>query len=257
MVVPGELVARVVTYPDVYAAPIPPDLSVYSDGTVLTPGWRSPGFEGSRFVVRRLTDLGLAEVAEAFSTAVPRGGDLGAIPPASPGMDSGYTTYVVTVRRGGELVTARTANASVGSGVKELVAFAERWTDVGNVPDAGAWADATPVAYVPDRWSAYLFLSADCCSDPGRPDASLVQPVLGPPDVFGRVIQAESPIIRCGVLDASARETLAGILSRAGTDIGDGQDRAEATLNFGTGIVDLMVVPLLPDDREGCSLEIG
>lgn len=140
-------------------------------------------------------------------------------------------------------------------GLRTPPAFAERWTDVGSVLDAGAWAAATPVAYVPDRWSAYLFLSPDCCSEPGRPDASLVEPVLGPLDVFGRVVQTESPIIRCGVLDASARQTLAGILRRAGADIGDGEDRAEATLNFGTGLMSLIVVPLLPDDREGCSLE--
>ena len=53
-VVSGELVLRVASYPDVYAAPVPPDLSVYSDGTVLTPGWRSPGFEAARFVVHTL-----------------------------------------------------------------------------------------------------------------------------------------------------------------------------------------------------------
>jgi hypothetical protein len=247
----------VVSYPDVYAAPVPPDLSVYSDGTVLTPGWRSPGFEAARFVVRHLNDAGLAQATKAFSAAVPRAGVLGEILPAPEGMGSGYTTYVVSVRRAGGLLTTRTTNASVGPGVKELVTLAERWRDAGSVLGRDAWADATPVAYLADRWSAFVHVDPDCCSEPGRPDASLLQPVLGPPDRFGKVVQAASPIIRCGVLDASTRETLAGAVRRAGVDIGEGSDRTDFTLNFGAGMVSLTVVPNLPDDRSGCSLEIG
>jgi hypothetical protein len=247
----------VASYPDVYAAPVPPDLSVYSDGTVLTPGWRSPGFEGARFVVRRLNHAGLAEITKAFSAAVPRAGVLGEILPAPDGMGGGYSTYVVTVRRAGGLMTTRTTNASVGPGATELVTFAERWIDVASVLGHDAWADTTPVAYLADRWSAYVFTRPDCCSESGRPDASLLQPVLGPLDTFGRVVQAGSPITRCGVLDASAREALAGVLRRAGVDIGDGGDRTDLMLNVGTGMVDMFVVPNLPDDRAGCSLEIG
>jgi hypothetical protein len=255
--VSGDLLLRVTTYPDVYAAPIPPDLSVYSDGSVLTPGWRLPGFEGTRFVVRRLSSAGLARIREAFSAAVPRAGVLGTIPPATVGTASGYATYLVSVRRGGELVTARTTNASAGTGVKDLVAMAERWTDPGSLLGPDAWADATPLAYVPERWSAYVTASPDCCSEPGRPDASLLEPVLGPPEAFGEIIAAEGPVIRCGVLDASTRETLAGVLGLSSVEIGDGSDRSDATLNLGTGNLSLTVVPLLPDDRDGCSLEVG
>ena len=256
-VVAGELVLRLVTYPDVYAAPIPPDLSVYSDGTVLTQGWRSPGFEGVRFVVRHLNHAGLAQVAKAFSLAVPREGVLGAIPSAGPGTGGGYSTYVVSGRRAGQLVTARTTNASVGPGARELVTFAERWRDVASVLARDEWLDGTPVAYVPERWSAFVSASPDCCSEPGRPDASLLVPILGPPDLFGTVVQAASPSIRCGVLDASTRDAFAGILRRTGVDIGNGRDRTDFTLNLGTGMVSLIVVPNLPDDRSGCSLEIG
>ncbi len=88
-VVSGELVLRVASYPDTYAAPVPPDLSAYSDGTVLTPGWRSPGFEGARFVVRHLNQAGLAQAMKAFSAAVPRAGVLGEIFPAPDGMGGG------------------------------------------------------------------------------------------------------------------------------------------------------------------------
>ncbi len=122
-------------------------------------------------------------------------------------------------------------------------------------PDA--WADATPAAYVAGQWSAFVYFGPDCCAEPGRPDASLLQPVLGPLDTFGRVVQAGSPIRRCGVLDAEAREALAGVLRRAGVDIGDGGDRTDLMLNFGAGMVDLTVVPDLPDDPAGCLLEIG
>lgn len=256
-VVSGELVLRVASYPDVYAAPVPPDLSVYSDGTVLTPGWRSPGIEGARFVVRHLNHAGLAQATKAFSAAVPRAGILGEILPSSDGMGGGYSTYVVTVRRAGQLLTTRTTNASVGAGVKELVTFAERWIDVASVLGPDAWADATPVAYVAGRWSAFVYVDPDCCSEPGRPDASLLQPVLGPPDTFGKVVQAASPKIRCRVLDASTREMLAVAMRRAGVDIGEGRDRTDFTLNFGAGMVSLIVVPNLPDDQSGCSLEIG
>lgn len=256
-VVSGELVLRLVTYPDVYAAPIPPDLSVFADGTVLTPGWRSPGFEGARFVVRHLSQTGLAQVTKAFSSAVPHAGVIGAIPPASPGMGGGYSTCIVSVRRAGQLVTARTTSASVGPGAKELATFAERWTDVASVLDPDAWLDGSPVAYIPDRWSAYVSLSPDCCSGPGRPDVSLLVPILGPPDHFGKVVHAGSPIIRCGVLDVSARDTLAGVLRRDGVEIGDGRDRTDFTLNLGTGMASLTAVPNLPRDRAGCSLESG
>ena len=256
-VVSGELVLRVASYPDVYAAPVPPDLSVYSDGTVLTPGWRSPGFEGAQFVVRHLTQVGLAQVTKAFSAAVPRPGVLGEILPAPDGMGGGFSTYVVAVRRAGQLVTARTTNASVGPGAEKLVTVAERWIDVASVLGPDAWADATPVAYLAGRWSTFVSIDPDCCAEPGRPDASLLQPVLGPLDTFGMVVQAGSPIRRCGVLGASAREALADVLRRAGVDIGDGGDRTDLMLNFGTGMVDLTVVPNLPDDRAGCSLEIG
>ena len=116
--------------------------------------------------------------------------------PAPDGTGGGYSTCIVAVRRAGQLVTARTTNASVEPGAKELVTFAERWIDVASVLGPDAWADATPVAYVADRWSAFVYVDHDCCSEPGRPDASLLQPVLGPPDTFGKVVQAASPIIR-------------------------------------------------------------
>jgi hypothetical protein len=224
---------------------------------VLTAGWRSPGFEGARFVVRRLNHAGLLQATKALSAAVLRAGVLGEILPAPDGTGGGYSTYIVAVRRAGQLVKARTTNASVGPGAKELVTFAERWIDVASVLGPDAWADATPVAYVADRWSAYVSTSPDCCSESGRPDASLLQPVLGPLDTFGRVVQAASPIIRCGALDASMRETLGGVLRRAGVDIGEGSDRTDFTLNFGAGMVSLILIPSLPDDRVGCSLEIG
>ena len=255
--VAGELVLRIASYPDVYAAPVPPDISVYSDGTVLTPGWRSPGFESARFVVRRLNRTGLSQASKAFSAAVPRAGVLGEILPAPDGMGGGFSTYVVTVRRPAGLLTTRTTNASIGPGVKDLVSFAEHWFDIASVLGPDAWADATPVAYVAGRWSAYVYIQSDCCSEPGRPDASLLQPVLGPLSAFGRVVQAGSPILRCGVLDVSARETLAGVLGRAGAEIGDGRTRTDFTLNLGAGSVDLILVPNLPDDQSGCSLEIG
>jgi hypothetical protein len=182
---------------------------------------------------------------------------VGEILPAPDGTGGGYSTCIVAVRRAGQLVTARTTNASVEPGAKELVTFAERWIDVASVLGPDAWADATPVAYVADRWSAFVYVDPDCCSEPGRPDASLLQPVLGPRDTFGKVVQAASPIIRCGVLDASTGETLAGAMRRAGVDIGEGRDRTDFTLNFGAGMVSLIVVANLPDDQSGCSLEIG
>ena len=51
------LVARVVSYSDVWVVPVTPDIAVYADGSVYTPGWRTPGTEHARYAVRRLTPM--------------------------------------------------------------------------------------------------------------------------------------------------------------------------------------------------------
>ncbi|MEI7743238.1 MAG: hypothetical protein WCK58_05735 [Chloroflexota bacterium] len=248
------VVARVVSFPDVFAAPVPPDITVYADGRVMTPGWRTPGFETVRFIVRRLTADGLAQVLAAFGAAVPAGGEIGA---RDPGQGAGYATYEVSVLRDGALMTATTTNASKGAGVRNLVAFAESWwTPQDRVATAG-WAVQVPVPYRADRWTMWAWLEPDCCSEPGAPDAArVVEPVTGLLARFGRVPNPANPTGRCAVIKAVTRSALATALTAAGRPIGDGLDRADVTLNLGRGSVSLTLVPLLPEIAD-CATEVG
>lgn len=245
--VAGDLVARLVVLPDVWVSPVVADLSVYDDGTVLTPGWRSTGFEGTRFTVRRLTPAGLAAVRAAFDGAVVRVGQVGTVQPATEGQGRGFSTYQVTARRGSELVTAWTTNASAGTGVASLIAFGDRWLAPEAALPAGAWAAATPVPYVPAYWSASVDVSAGCCAEPGRPSDAVVVPALGPLDAFGALVVADPPFARCAVIDWRTRGALGAALATAGIDLGDGLDRSDVTLNHGDGMTTLTVVPMLPE----------
>lgn len=239
----GALIARVVEFPDVYVEPISPRVSIYADGTVVSPGW-ADGFEDVRYVVRRLTPSGLAAVRAEFDAAVVREGTIGAIVPGSPGAEGGYATYRVSVRRDGALVTATTTNASSGPGVAELLAFAERWLEPVRIVLAADGISREPALYQPAVWWLQLAPCPDCTPVDPRGDVSAIAPVIGPLATFGESIRDG---IRCGTLDAPTAAAL-----RAALGIADGAtgtlDRFDRELSDGAGSLELTAVPALPDE---------
>jgi hypothetical protein len=93
-VIDDTLVARIFMYPDVTAGRVPPMLSVYADGRVLSPSRNADGGFALPFVVRRLTPAGLAELRSTLEGSGFFAGDI-EIPPTTE-VNSGFTTYVVT-----------------------------------------------------------------------------------------------------------------------------------------------------------------
>lgn len=245
----GQLVARIVSYPDVYASPVPAELSVYSDGLLVSAGWRSGAPDTVQYTVRTLTSAGLAAVRSAFDKAVAKPGEMGSITQVG----AGYTTYVATTRRGSHLETAWTTNASGGAAARALTAFAERWMQPETQLPASAWAASSAVPFSSGRWAMVIEVSNDATPEPSlRADTALTA-LVGPLGAFGEPAPGQPSSTRCGALDATGWLSLAGALASGGVDIGDGYGRTTVTMAHGaTGQTALTLIPLLPDTLDAC-----
>jgi len=243
----GELVVQLVVFYDVYRAPVPPELSLYADGRVVTPAFPSTNLEGVLHVVRRLTSNGLAAAVAAFDGAVTTSGEIGA-PTASGGWEGGYNTYVVSVRRAGRLVTARTTNASADPAARALVAFAESWIDAAAAGPA-AWLDPVPVPFVPTHWSISTWPGGS--AEETQFDAALLVPLLGDLASFGTA-QGGDPTHRCGIVDRATLEALLLRLQEAGVTVASVLDGFDVTVRAPSGAVGLTVTPVLPEVVTAC-----
>lgn len=244
--VKGDIVAYVKTYPDVFVSPVLPDLVVYSDGSVITPGWRS-GREDVSFMIRTLTPDGLARVRAAFDAAVKTNGEIA----TSRTIGAGFGTYVVGVERDGAMATAWTTNVATASSAKALVGFAEAWIAPQDRLSAEAWGHADPVALVPSAWTLSLeALPSGAMA--GAADASILEPVLGRFDEFGAITSVE-PLRRCSVVERSTYAELADILAAAGLENGKAVGGVRVTLNDGADAIELVLGPRLPQTGSSCT----
>lgn len=242
-----ELVARLTVYPDVYAGPVPPTVSIYADGHVLTPPPTGP-VEPVMFVVRRLTSDGLARVLAEFDAALSAFGKAAATPDPSADYGGGYNTYVLSVRRGDRLVSARATSPPTSE--PAIVDLGERWLDVATVLPSDAWLDAMPSAFVATHWSLWLRPS----SAPTGPvaDASVLRASVGDLATFGAPTEGSLPDARCGVLDRATVEALTAALETAGLPKQNVLNRFDVTVGEVTTFTDVTLVPALPDQSTGC-----
>jgi hypothetical protein len=249
---PGAvLVAQAVSYPDVFAAPIPPDIAVYADGSVYTPGERTRGAGRARYVVRRLTPAGLKALHSEFDRVVGAGGEIGT--ERDTGAAAGIATYTVSSLRDGAMSTARTTSTREGPDAVALQAFAERWQEPGWPVPGITWEQPAPVPYEADRFALWIWVRDECCRDARLADAALaVVPVVGPVAQFGQAPNPRDPMTRCGTIDTAARRVLAAALAANGMEIGGADERTEIQFNLGDGVSEMAIVPLLPG-TDGCT----
>ena len=219
-VVDDTLVARIFAYPDVTAGRVPPMLSVYADGRVLSPSWNADGGFELPFVVRRLTPAGLADLRASLQAAGFFGGDV-EIPPAQV-TNSGFTTYVVSLRRDDELVTARTTNLAMSDRGRALVDLAERWMH----PERELPADG--VAARPGALRGRTVVRVRCASSPASTpettvDSGPLEAIIGDPATFGRPLRLteDGSIDRCGSVEAAVAGRIIAALDARGVDLGE------------------------------------
>lgn len=246
------IVARIYVYPDVYVEPIRPMLSVYADGRVLSWSRSAEGSSHRPLVLRWLSPAGLAELRSAFEATGLLEGDI-EIPPTTE-VNSGYTTYVVSLRREDRLVTARTTNFAMSDEGRTLVELAERWIrpEEALAPHAWlpGWSGGLP--YQGSQWSLALSLDPGCCTWEANPDSTELERILGDLTAFGDVVRTEDwGEIRCAVVDAATIDEIAAFLRNQGLDVepDDGELRADLNWTGTTGRVGLGAFVMLPDDR--------
>ena len=206
------LVARIFVYPDVTVGRVPPMLSVYADGRVLAPSWSPEGTLD--FVVRRLAPAGLAALRSALEGSGFFVGDI-EIPPLQA-TDSGYTTYAVSLRIAGRLVTARTTNSAMSAQGRALVDLAERWTHPERELPADAWLPGQSV-YQGTSWYLVLHLLSDFPVTQAA-DSAALEAAVGDLASFGRLVQSldDGSAVRCGSVDAAIVDRIAAGLVAQG-----------------------------------------
>ncbi len=236
---------------------IPPMVSVYADGRVISPGWTVAGYETAPFVVRRLTPSGLATLVAALDAGVPPGGvDY----PRPQGYAAGYGTSVVTVRRGDELVTARATNASTQDAARDLVALAEHWRDPVAALPADAWVGGSGavVPYEPRRWYLSIWIPAGGTAVPGAPDASIIRPMIGDAAAFGETVGAgDDGVLRCGVITDRTNGLIVTMLVAPAWTPGRSRASTAPRLNLAERPAVVASSPLLPDDGRACPADVG
>ncbi|HEY5628034.1 MAG TPA: hypothetical protein VIR16_00855 [Candidatus Limnocylindrales bacterium] len=247
-IVRGDLVARIVAYPDVYVAPVPADLSVYSDGSVVSAGWRTGTPDTVLYSVRTLSPSGLRAVRSAFEAAVPHAGQIGSEPQGG----AGYTTYVVTVRRAAGVGVAWTTSSSGGAAARALVAFAERWAQPERQLPGSAWTRTEALPFSSGQWALVLDVSRDRRPEPSAPPDGPIVRLLGPLESFGDPVPGMPSTTRCGTLDWESWPALAAALAAAGVRV-DRYGSLWATMSHDSvGETQLQLVPLLPDTLDAC-----
>jgi hypothetical protein len=248
------LVARIFVYPDVTAGRIPPILSVYADGRVLSPTWRANGVMD--FIVRRLTPAGLSALRTALLGSGFFAGDI-EIPPTDK-ISSGYSTYVVSLRVGERLVTARTTNFAMSPRGRALVDLAERWTHPEHELGVEAWLSGQSV-YQASRWYLALRLLPDFPSTQAA-DSAALEAAIGDLSTFGDLVQSldDGSAVRCGTVDAVVGGQIVAGLVTAGLypEAGGAEYRADLRWVGGQGNVTLGLYALLPDDPSTCPADV-
>jgi hypothetical protein len=255
-VVDDTLVARILTYPDVTAGRVPPMLSVYADGRVISPTWTADGSFAFPLIVRRLTPAGLAELRAALEASGFFAEDV-EIPPVRLA-DSGFTAYVVTLRRGDRLVTARTTNVGMSERGAALVDLAERWTRPERELPAGAWLPDEE-RYVGDSWYLWLRLTPGVAPESAA-DSAPLEALIGDLATFGAGRIAEiGSVERCAAVPAATVARLAAALEAGGMDLGP-PDRNQVLVDLGwssgRGMVALGAFEMLPDDPPACPSQL-
>jgi hypothetical protein len=255
-VVDDTLVARIFMYPDVTAGRVPPMLSVYADGRVLSPSWNADGGFALPFVLRRLTPAGLAELRSSLEGSGFFAGDI-EIPPTTE-VNSGFTTYVVSLRLGDRLVTARTTNFAMSTEGRALVDLAERWVHPERELPADAWMSG-PVAYEAVRW--YVALSLNPAGESSADvDSTALESVIGNLASFGRLVRSsEAGTDRCASVDADVVARIVAAYAARGIELGpdDGQYFADLPWSGGRGSVLLGAYAMFPDDPLACPPGVG
>ena len=256
-VVDDTLVARIFVYPDVTAGRVPPLLSVYADGRVLSPSWNADGGFALPFVLRRLTPGGLAELRAGLASSGFFAGDI-ELPPTQV-TNSGYTTYAVSLRLGDVLVTARTTNFAMSARGRALVDLAEGWVHPERELPAAAWASG-PSAYEGSHWYVALRLQ------PGAPsgadaDSTALESVVGDLVTFGRLrgTATDGSVNRCASVAAAVVVRIVAALAARGVAPGPGDGKYLVDLRWsgGRGSVALAAYEMLPDDPPECPVDVG
>jgi hypothetical protein len=256
VVVDDTLVARIFMYPDVTAGRVPPRLSVYADGRVLSPSWNADGGFALPFVVRRLTPAGLAELRSRLEGSGFFAGDI-EIPPTTE-VNSGFGTYVVSLRRGDRLVTARTTNFAMSTKGRALVDLAERWVRPERELPADAWLPGE-AAYEAARWYVALSLNPAGVSS-ADVDSTALESVIGNLASFGRLVRSsEAGTDRCASVDADVVARIVAAYAAQGIELGpgDGEYFADLPWSGGRGSVLLGAYAAFPDDPLACPPGVG
>jgi hypothetical protein len=255
-VIDDTLVARIFMYPDVTAGRVPPMLSVYADGRVLSPSWNADGGFALPFVVRRLTPAGLAELRSTLEGSGFFAGDI-EIPPTTE-VNSGFTTYVVALRQGDRLVTARTTNFAMSTKGRALVDLAERWVRPERELPADAWLPGE-AAYEAARW--YVSLSLNPAGESSADvDSTALESVIGNLASFGRLVRSsEAGTDRCASVDADFVARIVAAYAAQGIELGpgDGEYFADLPWSGGRGSVLLGAYAMFPDDPLACPPDVG
>lgn len=257
VVVDDTVVARIFMYPDVTAGRVPPMLSVYADGRVLSPSWNADGGSALPFVLRRLTPAGLAELRSRLEGSGFFAGDI-EIPPTTE-VNSGFTTYVVSLRLGDHLVTARTTNFAMSTKGRALVDLAERWVHPERELPADTWMPG-PAAYEASRW--YVALSLDPAGVSSvNVDATALESVIGDLASFGRLVRSSGGATtdRCASVDADVVGRIVAAFAARGIELGpgDGEYFADLPWSGGRGSVLLGMYAMFPDDPLACPVNVG
>ncbi len=256
-VVDDTLVARIFVYPDVTAGRVPPMLSVYADGRVLSPSSNADGGFALPFVVRRLTPAGLGELLAGLAGSGFFVGDI-ELPPTQA-TNSGYTTYAVSLRLGDVLVTARTTNFAMSARGRALVDLAERWMRPECELPAAAWASG-PSVYEGSRWYLALRLQPGAPSEADA-DSTALESRVGDLATFGRLrgTAMDGSVNRCASVDAAVVARIVAALAYRGMapGPGDGQYLVDLRWSGGRGSVALAAYEMLPDDPPECPVDVG
>jgi hypothetical protein len=254
-VIDDTLVARIFMVPDVTAGRVPPMLSVYADGRVLSPSWNADGGFAYPFVLRRLTPAGLAELRSSLQGSG-FAGDI-EIPPTTE-VNSGFTTFVVSLRQGDRLVTARTTNFAMSTKGRALVDLAERWVRPERELPADAWLPGE-AAYEAARWYVALSLNPAGVSS-ADVDSTALESVIGNLASFGRLVRSsEAGTDRCASVDADVVARIVAAYAARGIELGpgDGEYFADLPWSGGRGSVLLGAYAMFPDDPLACPPDVG
>jgi hypothetical protein len=244
-------------YPDVTAGRVPPMLSVYADGRVLSPSWNGDGGFARPFVLRRLTPAGLAELRSTLEGSGFFAGDI-EIPPTTE-VNSGFTTFVVALRQGDRLVTARTTNFAMSTKGRALVDLAERWVRPERELPADAWLPGE-AAYEAARW--YVALSLNPAGESSADvDSTALESVIGNLASFGRLVRSSEGATtdRCASVDADVVARIVAAYAARGIELGpgDGEYFADLPWSGGRGSVLLGAYAMFPDDPLACPPDVG